>query len=102
MDARCQCGRPVRKGQHQGGYCREYHAEAQRQWRATHPLTAEQRRKSNCRSYAHVYLRRGLLVKEPCQDCGIPDSQMHHADYDKPLQVTWLCPGCHGRRHAVA
>lgn len=26
---------------------------------------------------------------------------MHHADYDKPLEVTWLCRPCHLAVHGV-
>jgi len=66
-----------------------------RKIRARVPLTTEQRRKMNCRSYAHVYLKRGKIVKGPCEQCGSPDSEMHHPDYSKPLQIVWLCRPCH-------
>jgi hypothetical protein len=46
-----------------------------------------------------VYLKRGKLTKQPCQVCGNPDSQMHHEDYDKPLDVTWLCLKHHLEKH---
>lgn len=62
-----------------------------RTWRKSHKLTAEQRRKDIARSYASVYKRRGKLVRRPCALCGSADSQMHHEDYSKPLDVTWLC-----------
>lgn len=72
-----------------------------RDWRKSHPLTAEQRRRDNARSYAGVYLRRGKLSKEPCMKCGSMFSQMHHPDYDKPLFVQWLCRKCHMDEHAA-
>jgi hypothetical protein len=66
------------------------HAAYMRQWRKTHPLTAEQRRRDIARSYAGVYKRRGKLVPQPCVQCGAP-AEMHHIDYNKPLLVTWIC-----------
>ena len=33
----------------------------------------------------------GALVKQRCQVCGDPNSEGHHEDYDKPLDVKWLC-----------
>lgn len=43
----------------------------------------------------------GTLIPQPCEACGAPacKSQMHHRDYDKPYDVTWLCPRCHGKEH---
>jgi hypothetical protein len=69
---------------------RAKHAAYMRNWRASHPLTAEQRRKMNCRSYAKVYLQRGKLERQPCAECGAP-AEMHHPDYAQPLRVIWLC-----------
>jgi hypothetical protein len=62
-----------------------------REHRKTHPLSADERKKMNARAYAHVYLNRGRIERKPCVVCGNGASQMHHADYDKPLEVTWLC-----------
>ena len=91
-----RCGVPVMR---RGGYCARCHAAYMRTWRKTHPLTPEQRIKDNCRSYAGVYRRRGLLIPEPCEDCDDPDVEMHHTDYSQPLLVIWLCRACHLFRH---
>jgi len=63
-------------------------------------LSALQKLKSNARSYANVYLRRGKIKRRPCSECGSAEAQMHHEDYRKPLEVTWLCRACHLRMHA--
>lgn len=72
-----------------------------REWRKTHPLNEEQRKKDICRSYAGVYKRRGLIPVENCA-CGAPGEHMHHADYDKPLEIEWKCIPCHRSHHAQA
>ena len=93
----CQCLENVRrKGQR---YCLKCHAANMRYWRILHPMTLLQQQKSNCRSYAHVYLKRGKLQKQSCNQCGSIDSEMHHSDYQKPLFVTWLCRSCHLSLH---
>ena len=74
------------------------HAAYMRNWRQSHPMTEEQRKKDNARSYAKVYLKRGLLVKKGCAVCG-EDAQMHHPDYDRPLDVVWLCKKHHRDIH---
>lgn len=53
----------------------------------------------NARCYANVYQRRGKLIPKNCQDCGSTESQKHHEDYSKPLDVIWLCRPCHLNRH---
>jgi hypothetical protein len=40
-------------------------------------------------------LRDGRIVRQPCEICGAVKTQAHHADYSKPLDVRWLCFGCH-------
>jgi len=70
-----------------------------REWRKTHPLIGLARKKMNARAYANVYLRRGKIDRMACKVCGSDKSQMHHADYDKPLEVTWLCRKHHLEIH---
>ena len=53
---------------------------------------------------AHIKVRkaieRGILIKQPCEICGREDRvHAHHCDYDKPLDVMWLCPICHRAWH---
>jgi ribosomal protein S27AE len=44
-------------------------------------------------------VRNGSLVRQPCIRCGEVKSVAHHEDYDKPLDVMWLCQPCHKQRH---
>lgn len=52
---------------------------------------------------AHIVVgnavRAGKLLKSPCQDCGNFTVEAHHPNYDKPLEVVWLCRSCHSLRH---
>ena len=56
---------------------------------------------------AHNKVSRALLkgiIKRPtdCQVCGdITKIEAHHDDYEKPLDVMWLCVPCHNERHKV-
>jgi hypothetical protein len=43
-------------------------------------------------------LRRGKLVKQPCEICGSTTVEAHHEDYSRPLDVHWLCQE-HHRTH---
>jgi len=40
------------------------------------------------------------LFREPCEVCGIDNSDAHHDDYLKPLNVRWLCSEHHRQWHA--
>lgn len=63
-------------------------------------LPEPRRSKVRARHLAGVALRRGKLSLGPCENCGNVEAEMHHADYSKPLEVTWLCRGCHLAAHA--
>lgn len=66
------------------------------QWRLDHP---EAYRAQTAVGNA---LRDGKLVRGPCAVCGTTeDIHGHHADYSRPLDVTWLCALHHHRHHAV-
>lgn len=44
-------------------------------------------------------IRTGMLKRQPCEACGKKRVVAHHDDYSKPLDVRWLCKGCHKRHH---
>jgi len=59
--------------------------------------------KQKARHRLNYAIERGKILKpKECSCCDriTPSRNLHghHADYDKPLQVEWLCAGCHGER----
>ena len=44
-------------------------------------------------------IKKGELVPQPCVRCNSVKSLAHHEDYDRPLDVMWLCQPCHKQRH---
>ena len=70
-----------------------------REWRKTHPLSPDARRKDIARSMLAVYIKRGKIVRQPCEACGKEPAHGHHDDYGKPLEVRWLCKHHHGLEH---
>lgn len=81
-------------------WCRGCRNEHQRENRTPHRLLPPvQRKRANARAIANVYQRRGKLKRKPCENCGAKRTEKHHDDYSKPLQVRWLCKGCHQTLH---
>jgi len=62
-------------------------------WVAKNP---EKRRAQNILNAA---LRDGKIKKKSCKVCGSTKSEAHHANYKKPLDVTWYCRLHHKRVH---
>ena len=87
--------------------CREialakYRAQVQRASRRQHEQD-KLNGKAQCRYQTLQAIKRGELVKPAvCSGCGAQATrpwglQCHHRDYSNPLDVEWLCPGCHAR-----
>jgi hypothetical protein len=86
-------------------------AEQKRKWHKEHPELEMARyrsefgtEKAKARRTLKAAVRRGRISKpSACQDCGRSDLIIHghHHDYAKPLDVEWLCPWCHGKRHRL-
>ena len=60
--------------------------------------------KYRARQRVRTAVRNGSIVKpEACPRCARPTTpskmQAHHRDYSKPLEVEWMCSGCHGLQH---
>jgi hypothetical protein len=60
------------------------------------------RRKIAARAKFAFAVRSGKLTRPTsCPKCGRSDSRIegHHADYERPLDVEWLCFRCHRALH---
>lgn len=61
-------------------------------------------KKQHARQRTKYAVQTGRLVKPTaCESCHkqLPSRKIHahHVDYDKPLEVEWLCRDCHSLRH---
>ncbi len=43
--------------------------------------------------------RHGDLTPEPCEVCGAANTEAHHDDYERALDVRWLCRRDHLQHH---
>lgn len=59
----------------------------------------QDKRRSAAHNAVAKALRQGLLLRAACERCGSEKSVAHHDDYDKPLDIMWLCQPCHKQRH---
>lgn len=77
-------------------------------------LKAERRRKEIDRKKAFTKFKRkarqkcrnavnyGSLIRGNCACCGAGKKiHAHHEDYNKPLEVIWLCSDCHSILHGM-
>lgn len=80
-------------------YCRICANLYLREWRKTHTVSEEQGLKGIVRAKTKMRIRRGLLLKQPCEICGDAEVESHHDDYSKPYDVRWLCFKHHREHH---
>jgi len=59
------------------------------------------KKKQLAHSMVMLAVRSGELIRpEICTDCKNPNKiEGHHNDYNKPLEVIWLCNRCHRKLH---
>ena len=55
--------------------------------------------KERARQMVKWHLKSGTLIRFPCIKCNNPKSQGHHEEYNKPLEVIWLCDLHHKELH---
>jgi hypothetical protein len=69
------------------------HAKANKAYRQRHAL------KYKAHIIVNNAVRDGLLLKGPCEVCGLQSAEAHHDDYSFPLRVRWLCQAHHKQWH---
>lgn len=67
--------------------------EFQRVQRHRHP------EKYAARTAVSNAIRDGRMTRQPCAVCGCKETEAHHEDYSKPLDVVWLCFEDHRKLH---
>ena len=70
-----------------------------REWYQNHP------EKMKATSKLNYAIKKGIITRpEVCENCKQkPDKTLHghHEDYNKPLEVIWLCHACHIAYHGL-
>ena len=67
--------------------------KGRKKWRANN------RHKIKAHTLINKALKNGTMQKKPCRICGEIESEAHHHDYTKPLDVIWLCRKHHVEAH---
>lgn len=66
-------------------------------------LEEREQRRSAARHKARNAIAAGRIAKKPCAACGTTRTlEAHHTDYSRPLDVVFVCYGCHKEIHALA
>lgn len=75
--------------------CKESMAKSRKKW------LENNQHKRHAHNKVNNAVRDGVLIKpNNCESCGSSGRiEGHHEDYDKPLEVMWLCRNCHAKQH---
>jgi len=80
---------------------RKYSASAGGRARKRAWLSKEEvKRKIWVRHLVQLAIKQGKLVPQGCSVCGVK-AEAHHEDYERPLDVRWLCKSHHLEYHAT-
>ena len=71
----------------------EYLKKASEKW------SKNNRARRNVRQRVYTAVKNGLIKKKPCAVCDQKKVEAHHFNYDKPLEVIWLCKSHHMEVH---
>lgn len=69
----------------------------------TEEMARNEKRRRSAVGKANTAVYNGMIIKpDKCSKCSNPTNRRiegHHMDYDKPLEVIWLCLPCHRKLH---
>jgi hypothetical protein len=94
------------------GHCTPCQSAAEKKSCANNPARFARRKKEAGARYRAAWPKKhrmqlfvrsaknkGILIPGPCEICGDVKVDGHHDDYNKPLEVRWLCRTHHKRWH---
>ena len=95
------------KRQRPRGWCRLCSAKRHKVFMRTEAGKAAARRYNQTRDqrkhwvrvFTQAAVRLGMLIRWPCEVCGVTKVQAHHVNYAEPLNVRWLCKAHHDDVH---
>lgn len=61
----------------------------------------ESKKRRKARSILNHYLRDKKIARPKCEVCGDKQTEAHHDDYNKPLDVRWFCFTHHRQYHKI-
>lgn len=64
-----------------------------------HDYRSKYPKKYKAHNIVNNLIRSKKLFRKPCEICGKKNTHGHHDDYDKPLNVRWLCSEHHWQWH---
>jgi len=70
-------------------YCEKCMKETRKDWKF----------KIEARNYTTRCIKKGLITRKNCEVCGDENSVAHHINYERPLEIIWLCRSCHVAEH---
>jgi hypothetical protein len=66
---------------------------------ATKAWRNEDKKRLIAHSKVAYAIKKGVLLPQNCIRCNEEKVVAHHEDYNKPLEIVWLCQPCHKQRH---
>ena len=106
--SRCGCEKPLtnfkkKKAAHgkewRRTYCQACINPAEREKRRRIEAKRSDSFKRAVRAATRKAIKKGKLVRQPCECCGATPAEAHHDDYRQPFNVRWLCPAHHREHH---
>lgn len=78
----------------------KYYEEHKDKFRKSQQKTyATHKGEYRARTAVQLAIKTGKLQRQPCEICGCEKTEAHHDDYNRPLDVRWLCVNHHKEWH---
>jgi hypothetical protein len=77
-------------------YYHKHKAKARAKW---NKMRSNNLPKMKAREALRYNVKMGYMKKKPCEKCNELKVESHHEDYEKPLEVIWLCRKHHLEIH---